>query len=194
TLVTRTAIRQPGTTTDLRGGLRRDAGLSGPAHPTRRRDHRDGRRQRVHPGGAPVGLHSWDRDVDGVRVGRRGRRLAPVDWTQHRRLRRVGALRILLGRLPQPGRVTKTGNGHARRLLVEAAWHHRSPYRPSRDLRGRWTAASPAAQARGHAANTRLHNRWAGFDKRKKRSVVANAAIARELAGWCWSLAVLDDV
>ena len=33
------------------------------------------------------------------------------------------------------GGVTKTGNGHARRLLVEAAWHHRAPYRPSRDLR-----------------------------------------------------------
>jgi hypothetical protein len=33
---------------------------------------------------------------------------------------------------------------------------------------------------------------WAGFDERKKRSVVTNAAIARELAGWCWSLAVLD--
>jgi len=91
------------------------------------------------------------------------------------------------------GGVTKTGNGHARRLLVEAAWHHRAPYRPSRDLRARWTAAPAAAQARGHAANHRLHDRWTGFDARKKRSVVANAAIARELAGWCWSLAVLDD-
>jgi transposase len=91
------------------------------------------------------------------------------------------------------GGVTKTGNGHARRLLVEAAWHHRSPYRPSRDLRARWTAAPAAAQARGHAANHRLHDRWTGFDERKKRPVVANAAIARELAGWCWSLAILDD-
>jgi transposase len=91
------------------------------------------------------------------------------------------------------GGVTKTGNGHARRLLVEAAWHHRRAYRPSRDLRARWTAAPAAAQARGHAANHRLHDRWTGFDARKKRSVVANAAIARELAGWCWSLAVLDD-
>jgi transposase len=91
------------------------------------------------------------------------------------------------------GGVTKTGNGHARRLLVEAAWHHRGPYRPSRDLRARWTAAPAAAQARGHAANHRLHDRWTSFDARKKRSVVANAAIARELAGWCWSLAVLDD-
>lgn len=91
------------------------------------------------------------------------------------------------------GGVTKTGNGHARRLLVEAAWHHRAPYRPGRDLRARWTAAPRAAQARGHAANHRLHTRWVRFDARKKRSVVANAAIARELAGWCWSLAVLDD-
>lgn len=91
------------------------------------------------------------------------------------------------------GGVTKTGNGHARRLLVEAAWHHRAPYRPGRDLRQRWSAAPQAAQTRGHAANHRLHTRWVGFDQRKKRSVVANAAIARELAGWCWSLAVLDD-
>jgi transposase len=32
------------------------------------------------------------------------------------------------------GSITKTGNKHARRLLVEAAWHHRKPYRPSREL------------------------------------------------------------
>ena len=91
------------------------------------------------------------------------------------------------------GGVTKTGNSHARRLLIEAAWHHRPRYRPGRELRKRWDAASPVARARGQAANRRLHARWVGFDERKKRSVVANAAIARELAGWCWSLAVLDD-
>jgi transposase len=91
------------------------------------------------------------------------------------------------------GGVTKTGNSHARRLLVEAAWHHRPRYRPGVELRRRWDIASPAARARGQAANRRLHDRWARFDERKKRPVVANAAIARELAGWCWSLAVLDD-
>jgi transposase len=90
------------------------------------------------------------------------------------------------------GGVTKTGNGHARRLVVEAAWHHRLRYRPGRELRRRWELASPAARARGETANRRLHTRWAGFDERKKRPVVANAAVARELAGWCWSLAVLD--
>jgi transposase len=91
------------------------------------------------------------------------------------------------------GGVTKTGNGHARRLLVEAAWHHRPRYQPGRELRRRWDMASPGVRARGQAANRRLHARWAGFDERKKRPVVANAAIARELAGWCWSLAVLDE-
>jgi transposase len=91
------------------------------------------------------------------------------------------------------GPITKTGNGHVRRLLVEAAWHHRSTYRPSVALRRRWDQASPAARARGHAGNRRLHARWHTFDQRHKRVTVANAAIARELAGWCWSLAVLDD-
>src|SRR5574340_44167 len=91
------------------------------------------------------------------------------------------------------GGVTKTGNGHARRLLIEAAWHHRRHYRPGGDLRRRWDKAGPAARARGQQANRRLHGRWTGFDARRKRPVVANTAIARELAGWCWSLAVLDD-
>jgi transposase len=91
------------------------------------------------------------------------------------------------------GAITKTGNTHARRLLIEAAWHHRPGYRPSRDLRKRWDAAPVCARERGHSANHRLHQRWTGFDARKKRPVVANTAIARELAGWCWSLAVMTD-
>ena len=90
------------------------------------------------------------------------------------------------------GSITKTGNGHARRLLIEAAWHHRRPCRTERELR-RQDAASPAARDRGQRANRRLHARWAAFDDRLKLPVVANTAIARELAGWCWSLAVLDD-
>jgi transposase len=90
------------------------------------------------------------------------------------------------------GAITKTGNGHARRLLIEAAWHHRKPYRGGVDLRRRLDRASAAARDRGQRANRRLHTRWVHFDARRKRPVVANTAIARELAGWCWSLAVLD--
>jgi transposase len=92
------------------------------------------------------------------------------------------------------GSITKAGNGHARRLLVEAAWHHRRTYRnPSTIMRARWKLASPAARARGHAGNHRLHQRWLTLLGRKKKPVIANVAIARELAGWCWSLAIMDD-
>ena len=65
------------------------------------------------------------------------------------------------------GAITKTGNAHVRRLLVEAAWHHRKPYRPTAVLRRRWDAATPAARARGHAGNQRLHARWVGYAERK---------------------------
>lgn len=91
------------------------------------------------------------------------------------------------------GPITKTGNSHARRLLVEAAWHHRRPYRRSKGLLARWQLASPLAQARGDAGNRRLHRRWLRFLDRHKRDTIANVAIARELAGWCWSLATLDE-
>jgi len=90
------------------------------------------------------------------------------------------------------GSITKTGNTHARRLLVEAAWHHRTRYRPGKTLRDRWELAPPAARARGDAGNRRLNQRWNTFTERRKRPVIANVAVARELAGWCWSLAVLD--
>jgi transposase len=91
------------------------------------------------------------------------------------------------------GPITKAGNTHARRLLVEAAWHHRSRYRPGKTMLDRWELATPAARARGDAGNRRLHARWARFIERKKTDTVANTAIARELAGWCWSLAVLEE-
>jgi transposase len=91
------------------------------------------------------------------------------------------------------GPITKTGNTHVRRLLVEAAWHHRARYVIGKTIRDRWALASPAARARGDAGNRRLHTRWDTFRARRKRHVVANVAIARELAGWCWSLAVLQE-
>jgi len=89
------------------------------------------------------------------------------------------------------GSITKTGNTHVRRLLVEAAWQHRPAYRPGKVMRDRWDLADPAARARGDAGNRRLHQRWVQFNLRRKRPVIANVAIARELAGWCWSLAVM---
>ena len=91
------------------------------------------------------------------------------------------------------GGITKTGNSHARRLLIEAAWHHQPRYAPGKTMQDRWAKASAAAAARGDAGNRRLHHRWTVLAAHRKRHTVANTAIARELAGWCWSLAVMDD-
>lgn len=96
------------------------------------------------------------------------------------------------GERRQRGAITKTGNGHARRLLVEAAWHQRSRPRASRELARRREGKPALVRERAAVAERRLHRRWRSFDARGKRSTVAAVAVARELAGWCWSLAVMD--
>jgi len=96
------------------------------------------------------------------------------------------------GSTRRQGAITKTGNAHVRRLLVEAAWQQRR--KPGKCLRTRLArSAQPAAvRERAVAAERRLRRRWVRFDERGKRSTVAAVAVARELAGWCWSLAVMD--
>jgi len=96
------------------------------------------------------------------------------------------------GERRRQGAITKTGNGHAR-LLVEAAWHQRrSPWHGGRELARRREGQPAAVRARAELASRRLHRRWAAFDARGKRSTVAAVAVARELAGWCWSLATME--
>jgi transposase len=93
-----------------------------------------------------------------------------------------------------PGSITKTGNTHARRLLVEAAWQHQRLLRPaSKAVAARRAVLSPALRARGEAADQRLHHRWTTMAARKKEPSVIATAVARELAGWCWSLATMND-
>jgi transposase len=97
------------------------------------------------------------------------------------------------GQSRRQGGITKTGNSHVRRLLVEAAWHHQPGYRVGPTLQARWDQAPASARVRGHAGNQRLHARWTQLNDRRKKHTVACVAIARELAGWCWSLATLPD-
>ena len=91
------------------------------------------------------------------------------------------------------GGITKAGNTHARRLLVEAAWHHKPRYVVGAVLRARWEQAPPPARACGHAGNRRLHQQWLNYAARNKKHTVANVAIARQLAGWCWTLATMPE-
>jgi transposase len=80
------------------------------------------------------------------------------------------------------GHITKTGNHHARRLLIEAAWSYRYP--PRRPDRG------PQPDARAWHAQIRLHRRYQHLTThRGKRSTIATVAVARELAGYLWAAA-----
>src|SRR5207244_1192743 len=90
------------------------------------------------------------------------------------------------------GGITKTGNTHARRLLVEAAWHHRRPPRMSAALARRRSGKPAAVQAQADRSARRLHARWHALEARGKRHSVVAVAVARELAGHCWALATMD--
>lgn len=85
------------------------------------------------------------------------------------------------------GQITKSGNTHARRLLVEAAWHYR--LRPSRSNRIAQLQAQVPPELFAHAwtAQVRLAGRHRALQANGKRSTVANIAVARELSGFIWA-------
>jgi transposase len=89
------------------------------------------------------------------------------------------------------GAITKTGNTHARRLLVEAAWHQRRPLRSSAALDRRRQGQPAAVRARADQSGRRLYRRWHALESRGKRRTVVAVAVARELAGHCWALATM---
>jgi transposase len=96
------------------------------------------------------------------------------------------------GERRRQGAITKTGNTHARRLLVEAAWHQRRPLRASAALERRRQGQPAAVRARADASARRLHARWHALETRGKRRTIVAVAVARELAGHCWALATME--
>jgi transposase len=95
------------------------------------------------------------------------------------------------GERRRQGAITKTGNSHARRLLVEAAWHQRRPLRASAALERRRQGQPAAVRARADQSARRLHQRWHALESRGKRRTIVAVAVARELAGHCWALATM---
>ncbi len=90
------------------------------------------------------------------------------------------------------GAITKTGNSHARRLLVEAAWQQRRPLRPSVALEKRRGNQPAAVRAQADRSARRLNQRWQALESRGKRRTIVAVAVARELAGHCWALATIE--
>jgi transposase len=118
------------------------------------------------------------------------------DWTRFR----PQSLGPFLGLTPSEdstgerrrlGAITKTGNTHARRLLVEAAWQQRRPLRESTTLARRRRGQPAAVRARADQSARRLHERWHALEQRGKRRTIVAVAVARELAGHCWALATM---
>ena len=85
------------------------------------------------------------------------------------------------------GGITKAGNKHLRKLLVEAAWHYKCASRaPKKAAAGQ--SVPPDARRHANAGVRRLVDRRRAMDAAGKQSSVANVAIARELACWCWAV------
>ena len=84
------------------------------------------------------------------------------------------------------GHITKSGSRHARRLLVEAAWHYRRSPRLGTTLQRRQDGQQQAVVAIAWQAQQRLHRIWRRLDgQRGKRRTVVAVAVARQLAGFC---------
>jgi transposase len=90
------------------------------------------------------------------------------------------------------GAITKTGSGHARRLLVEAAWHYRSRPSIGRALTDRQDSQPPEAIAVSWSAQRRLHRTWTRLEARAKRRTIIAVAAARELAGFAWAITRIE--
>ena len=87
------------------------------------------------------------------------------------------------------GGITKTGNGHLRRVLVEAAWTYRHRPGLGERLRQRQKGQPEAVREIAWKAQHRLHSRYVRLASRGKPGQVAVTAVARELLGFMWAIA-----
>src|SRR5437899_3190505 len=88
------------------------------------------------------------------------------------------------------GAITKAGNAHLRRVLVEAAWHYRHRPFVGAALRARQRGAPAAIIAQAWPAQQRLHRRYARCAARAKPHQQVITAVARELTGFVWAALV----
>jgi transposase len=86
------------------------------------------------------------------------------------------------------GALTKTGNAHLRRVLVETAWHYRHRPLDTPALRQRQRGVDARACRIAWSAQQRLHKRYCHLTARGKPRPQAVVAVARELLGFIWAV------
>jgi transposase len=93
------------------------------------------------------------------------------------------------GEQRRQGSITKAGNSHARRVLVEGAWAYRYPAQVSRHWQLRLETQPEVIQDIRWKAQVRLCKRYRRLVARGKHSKVVTVASARELTGFLWAIA-----
>jgi len=88
------------------------------------------------------------------------------------------------------GAITKTGNAHLRRIVVEAAWSYRHRPAIGPTLRRRQAGQGEAIKAIAWKAQHRLHGRYRHLLARGKLPQQVVTAVARELLGFIWAIGV----
>jgi transposase len=86
------------------------------------------------------------------------------------------------------GSITKTGNGHARKLLIEAAWNYRFKARVGKEISARQEGLSEAVRTMAWKGQLRLTARYAALQRRGVQANKVCVAVARELAGFVWAV------
>jgi transposase len=97
------------------------------------------------------------------------------------------------GSRTQRGRITKTGNAHLRRVVIEAAWAYQHRPSMSAQLRRRQNGQSEEIKEIAWKAQHRLHRRYMQLLAKGKTKQHVVTAIGRELLGFVWSIAVKTE-
>jgi transposase len=94
------------------------------------------------------------------------------------------------GSTRKQGSITKSGNTHVRKLLIEASWHYRYKSSPSKRLTERRYGQPAELIAYADRAMERLQGKFFRLVLRGKTSKTAVTAVARELSGFIWGMMV----
>lgn len=154
---------------------------------------------------AAIATSPWASEVGRLRCLRGVETLTAVglcaEIGDFHRFAKAGQLMSYLGLVPSEhssgdsrrlGAITRSGSRHARRLLVEAAWHYRNPARVGPELERRQAGQPAQAVAIAWSAQRRLHRVWSRMQSKGKRRTLIAVAVARELAGFCWAVTQIE--
>lgn len=92
------------------------------------------------------------------------------------------------GQQQRRGGITKTGNSHARRMLIECAWGYRFPARKTAVIQRRAERAPEAVQAIARQAQVRLCDKYRRLQARGLNGPKTVTAVARKLCGFMWAV------